>query len=202
MLTTTPRRPTTTTRWLHSAAVAVVAVTLAACGTGATTTAHPAADAPEPDAPTANGRPDAIHITVPSSPPMIADPVPLAVPVESGDGVEVRIAGHDSIEVVTGLPGEVGGPAVALAVEFVNRSADPVDLANVTVDLILPGRVSAHQVTVEPADPASGWLGAGERLTGTYVFAVPVEQRSAVDLTVRYSADVPTLVFSGSLIDG
>ena len=213
MPATRTHQPVTATRWLRPAAVAVVVATLASCGADAAPAAGPVGDesglgtdaVSEFDVsvatPLATGVPDAIYVTVPPVSPMIADPVPLAGPAESGDGVEVRVADHDAIDVVTRMPGEVGGPAVALTVEFANRSADPVDLGNVTVDLVLPGQVSAHQVTVEPADPVSGWLDAGQRLTGTYVFALSVEERSAVDLTVRYSANAPTLVFSGSLVD-
>jgi hypothetical protein len=161
----------------------------------------PPPDEIDASTPLSTGVPDAIFITVPPATYTVADPVPFTEPAEFGDGVEVRLVTRGAIDVITARPGEIGGPAVLLTLEFINRSSVPIDLGIVTVDLVLADQVSANQVTTDPAAPVSGVLPAGESRTGVYVFTAPLEARADVDLTIRYSAITPMVVFSGSLID-
>lgn len=154
----------------------------------------------DPTEPLTTGVPNAINVTVPPAPERTAQPVDISEPAESA-GVRVSVLEQQAIEVTTRLPGEIGGPAVLLTLEFVNGTADAIDLGIVTVDLVLAGGVSANPVTTEPADPFSGVVAPGESQTADYVFSVAPDLRDDVDLTIRYSAAEPTLVFTGSLID-
>ncbi|MBW3666350.1 MAG: S-adenosylmethionine:tRNA ribosyltransferase-isomerase [Actinobacteria bacterium] len=49
--------------------------------------------------------------------------------------------------------------------------------------------------------PPGGGLDAGAARSGTYLFRLPDGEREDVRVLVRYSADAPTVVFTGSLPD-
>ena len=48
----------------------------------------------------------------------MSDPVGLDEPSDFGTGMTVRITSADVVDVVSALPGDVGGPSVVLTLEF------------------------------------------------------------------------------------
>lgn len=129
----------------------------------------------------------------------VAGPVALDAAADVGDGVEVRLSRIEAVEAEATLPGEVGGPAVAVTVEVTNGSQDAIDLGHVTVDLVTGEGASAPPVLDPDHEPLTGELDAGDDRAGTYVFTLADEERADVSVRVRYSADSPTAVFTGSV---
>ena len=103
---------------------------------------------------------------------------------------------------VTGsLPGEQSGPGIELTIEITNQSQGPIDLNAVTVDLTDAADVSASPI--EPPEPIAlaGELSVGGSTTGRYQFTLPLEDRDDATVRVSYSADAPTVLFTGNLPD-
>lgn len=146
--------------------------------------------------------PGSVDETVPAIPMRLNEPISMDETGEFGDGVEVRVISTESIDADTVLPGEVGGPSIALTIEFENSSGQRVNLDATTIDLIYGDQLSASKVSTEPAAPAVGGLAPGERRSGLYVFTLPAQQRVDITLTVKYSAPTATVVFTGSVADG
>jgi hypothetical protein len=139
--------------------------------------------------------------TVPPVPGDVADPVDLAATADAGHGVEIRLSRIRSVEAEANLPGEVDGPAVAVTVEVANGSRDPIDLGHVTVDLATREGASASPVLDPDREPLAGALDSGRTRSATYVFTLADEERADVSVLVRYSADTPTVVFTGNVPD-
>ncbi len=129
---------------------------------------------------------------------LVADPVALDAPAEFGNGVTARLAAIDSVTVEGGLPGERGGPGVAITVEITNDSAAPIDLDLVLVDLVDAAGASASPIT-KGASPVSGELAVGATASGRYLFTIALEDRADATVRVSYTAEVPTVLFTGSL---
>jgi hypothetical protein len=139
-----------------------------------------------------------INETVPGQPQPTEPPVAIDEPAETESGISASITGVEAIETQANLPGEIGGPGVAITIELRNGSAAPIDLNNVVVDLVLPGDVSATPIT-EGSEPFTGVTAAGAAQTATYVFTVDAEERGDVTIRITYSADQPVVVFAGSI---
>lgn len=137
----------------------------------------------------------------PPVPGEVADPVDIDDTADAGNGVEVTLSRIRSVEAEANLPGEVGGPAVAVTVEVANGSRERIDLDRVTVDLATSAGASASPVLDPDLEPLAGALDAGRTRSGTYVFTLADDERTDVSVRVRYSADTPTVVFTGSVPD-
>lgn len=114
-------------------------------------------------------------------------------------GVRVSVVEISGITVEAETPGEIAGPAVAATVRFENGSGEPLDLGGTMVSLVDAAGNVAVPTTSAPAAPTSGTLDDGATAEGTYVFRMPEDTRSAVTLTVDYSAGAPVVVFHGSV---
>lgn len=114
-------------------------------------------------------------------------------------GVRVSVVEISGITVEAETPGEIAGPAVAATVRFENGSGEPLDLGATMVSLVDAAGDVAVPTTSAPAAPTSGTLDDGATAEGTYVFRMPEDTRSAVTLTVDYSAGAPVVVFHGSV---
>ena len=116
-----------------------------------------------------------------------------------GNGVGIRLAPIESVEVEARRPGEIGGPGLAITIEITNGSDAEIQLDNVTVDLTDATGASASPVTPESELDLSGPLAVGASTTGTYFFTLPSEDRAGATLRVSYTTDVPTVLFTGDL---
>ena len=152
---------------------------------------------PAPPAP--NGSPDGANGTIPFTSIVMSAAVALDEPSDFGTGLTVRINEADTADVISVLPGELGGPSVILAIEFSNSSITPIDLSRTTVDLSFGDAVPGVPLTTPPSAPVAGSLAPASSALGTYVFSVPEDQLESIVVTVKYSADAPTAVFTGSI---
>lgn len=124
---------------------------------------------------------------------------------ETADGNTARLEIIDvrAIRAVSQVPGEIGGPGVAVTVGITNKTAGMLNLDNVTVDLVDDEGRSASPITMEGYEPFSGDHGPGEEATARYVFAIEPEFRDAAQLRITYAPPPePTVVFTGKLPRG
>lgn len=129
----------------------------------------------------------------------VKDPVGLE---ETGDfetGVSVQLAQIEAVEGVARASGEIAGPALAVTVEAVNDTSGTVPLDGVTVFLSYGADRVPASVFGQGSAPLTGTLPAGSTATGTYVFAVPDEQREDIRVEVSYTGQAPTVAFAGSV---
>ena len=136
---------------------------------------------------------------VPNGPRSTQAPAPVAGTATYGNGITVKLGEIKKLETTPQLPGEIGGPGVAVAVTIRNGSTNPIDLSTVTVDLQDATGVPASPMSADPAKPVGGQLAAGATTTGTYVYSFPPNYRSPDRLTVSYSAQAPVVLFTGTI---
>ncbi|RIJ51509.1 hypothetical protein DZG00_08610 [Clavibacter lycopersici] len=131
------------------------------------------------------------------APPEEASPVALDATAEPVPGVSASIGSLAAVDGVADGPGEVAGPAVSFTLTIENRTDAAVSLASTVVtvasgDDLLPADPLSTGSAPLPAEAAPG-----ETVTGTYVFALPLERRDDVRIAVDYMAGTPVVVFQG-----
>lgn len=142
--------------------------------------------------------PGDISVTVPTGAPSTMEPVAIDEPAEITPAVSASITSVSAVETSAKLPGEIAGPGVSLTIEFNNNGGDPVNLANVIVDLVGADGVSATP-SMTDSQPFSGALATATSATATYVFNIDPALRGDVTVRLSYSAEAPTVLFQGSL---
>jgi hypothetical protein len=168
--------------------------------TDADVPAAPAADAAAMSETQSTMEPGDITETIAPQPTETALAVDLDDTAAFSGGVTATITQVVSVQTEADLPGEIAGPGVALTVEIVNGSADPIDLGATLVDLIDADGLSATQI-VQGTEPHTGTLAPGESMFGTYVFGLGEAQRRDVTVQLSYTTDEPIVVFTGDLAD-
>ncbi|MBC7279610.1 hypothetical protein, partial [Nocardioides sp.] len=123
--------------------------------------------------------------------------VGLKAEATTAPGVTARLARIDSVEATASLPGEVGGPALAITVKVKNETGKKLSLALGVVNAYHgPERTPAVSVASDGEVPFPASVAAGESATGVYVFQIPEESRPVrVELDLGNGADV--VVFKG-----
>lgn len=129
-------------------------------------------------------------------------PVDLNSTARFDSGVTVRLKSVTSTTAKAVLPGEISGPAVRVTVELTNSTASSLNLDNVAVELITMSGTPAGLITSPDAVPFKGSAASGTASTGTYVFSVDPAKRDSARLSIKYSANTPTAIFTGSLPHG
>jgi len=126
------------------------------------------------------------------------EPVPIESPGTIVSGLTAQVIGIEAVDGVAKGPGEVSGPSIRFTVTITNSTSSAVDLTAtvVTVDYGAD-RTPAGQLYEPGASPMPTTVAAGSSASGVYVFSIPTDQRSLVNITVDYSVGVPPLVFSG-----
>ena len=129
-----------------------------------------------------------------------AAPVPLSQPADFGTGVTATISGMTAVQGEASRPGDVAGPAVQVSIRLHNGSDRPLSLQGVVVDLTYGADATPALSLSGPGVSELSWhdVAAGGDQVGTYVFAVPLDQRSSVQVAVNYSVAAPTVVFTGA----
>ena len=112
-------------------------------------------------------------------------------------GVTARLARIDSVQATASLPGEIGGPALAITVKVKNQTGKKLDLALGVVNAYYgPERTPAVSVASDGEVPFPASVADGESANGVYVFQIPEEARPVrVELDLGNGADV--VVFKG-----
>ena len=126
-------------------------------------------------------------------------PVPLDSVGDFGTGLTVRLSEIASVQAEAKAPGEIAGPAVRVTVAATNDGDDDVSLDGVVVFVSYgKDRVPASQFG-SSSDPLVGDLPARGARSGTYVYAVPPDERDDVRVEISYTGAAPTVAFEGSL---
>ena len=149
-------------------------------GAGAPSVAGPTSDPADPAAPVEQA------------------PVPLASPAAVTDDLTISISGITAVDGVASGVGEVGGPSLSFTVSATNSGPDAVSLQSTVVGLAYGQNLTPSNELGSAGTPLPGEVAAGQTVTGSYVFVVPVEQRSDVRISVDYRAGIPVVVFEGS----
>ena len=112
-------------------------------------------------------------------------------------GVTARLARIDSVQATASLPGEIGGPALAITVKVKNETGNKLDLALGVVNAYYgPERTPAVSVASDGEVPFPASVADGGSAKGVYVFQIPEEARPVrVELDLGNGADV--VVFKG-----
>lgn len=123
--------------------------------------------------------------------------VGLKAEATSAPGVTARLARIDSVQATASLPGEIGGPALAITVKVKNQTGKKLSLALGVVNAYFgPERTPAVSVASDGEVPFPASVADGESAEGVYVFQIPEEARPVrVELDLGNGADV--VVFKG-----
>jgi hypothetical protein len=124
-------------------------------------------------------------------------PVALDHAARLGNGVTVQLSQVRAMNATARMPGEVAGPAIAVTVKFVNKSAKAMSLDNVVLNVTGSDKSPGNQMSTAPAKPLSGTLAKGTSATGVYVFTLSTKHRDPVTVTAFYSTSAPTAAFVG-----
>jgi hypothetical protein len=187
---------------------AIVWAAVAAAGANGSPSATPTDTGAPTSAPASSSSPDAAATTDPASAdPGVSDdvrptsdPHPFDAPAEIASGVSATVGSLTAVTGVASGVGETGGPAVRFEVTITNGSGETIDLQNVRAlvdygpDVLPASELTGGSDSV--AFPAS--LEPGASATAAYVFAVPVEGRTDMRVTVDYLASVPFALFVGA----
>ncbi|GAA4960679.1 hypothetical protein GCM10023225_00300 [Kineococcus glutinatus] len=107
------------------------------------------------------------------------------------EGLVVEVTRTEPVWLAGRGPGEVAGPGVAVVVELRNRSADPVDLAGITVNAAQRDGRPADASDAAPASRPTGVLQPGATASGTWAFGVARRGEAlSLEITSVSSADV------------
>ncbi len=111
-------------------------------------------------------------------------------------GPQVSIVSMSAITATAAGPGEIAGPAVRLTLRFRNTVPAAIGLDTVTVGLLDGSGRPCSMVSRNGSAPFAGVLPPGAVKDGTFVFSVPAAARKGVTVSVDYSSDAPTLLFT------
>lgn len=127
-------------------------------------------------------------------------PRPIASPGAFGGGVAVAVVASRAVTVTGRGAGEVSGPAVAFTLRLSNASAKALSLSSALVSADYGDELPASPSTAIPARPWPTSVPARAQVTGTFVFLVPEDQRSRVQLSVSYAPTAPVVVLTGPAV--
>ena len=131
------------------------------------------------------------------SPRPTAAPVRIGRAAQAGNGVVVRVTGTRSVQGKAELPGEIGGPAVA--VDLSVSAARRTSLDQAVVNLYYGATKTPAVPLTAGTKELSGSAGPGSVRRGTYVFSVPRGQRGRVVITCDLTTKQPVVVFRGAV---
>ncbi|MBM7798520.1 hypothetical protein JOE57_001441 [Microlunatus panaciterrae] len=138
--------------------------------------------------------------TVPPGKPAPTRRAPLGKTGDLGNGVTVTVSKVESVKGQAHGPGEIAGPALRISITVDNKTKKAVPMELALVNLYYGSdRTPAGPLSGPGADPLSKPVAAGKASTGTYVFAVPKDQRGAIEVEFTYTTAAPKVVFRGAV---
>lgn len=138
-------------------------------------------------------------VTVPATTRTTLPAAPVDRPAEFGTGVTVDVAGTRAVTVTGRGPGQLSGPAVAVSLKLTNGTDRSIDVTNSVIAAFYGDDVPANESTSSPAKPWRGMVKPESSITGTYVFLIPVKQRTKVHLAISYDPTKPVVTLVGDL---
>ena len=137
--------------------------------------------------------------SVPVGTVVVLDPIPLDDIGDFGTGLSVRLVDIEAIQGEARTQGEVAGPALRVHVEVTNDSDDPISLERTQVEITYgDARSPGIVLTGSGTTPFAESVAPGDSSTGIFVFAVPIDQRDAVQVAVTQTTGTPIVLFEGS----
>lgn len=113
--------------------------------------------------------------------------------------LSAKVTALSAVQGISEGAGQIAGPAVQVTIEISNESSDAVSLANVSV-------TSNYGTAKTPATALSGpgasqfpaSLAGKSNAKAVFVFAVPTNQRGALQIFLNVAASSPVAVFEGT----
>ncbi|MBA2388426.1 MAG: hypothetical protein H0V69_15225, partial [Acidimicrobiia bacterium] len=138
-----------------------------------------------------------IDDVVPAEPQTTMPEAPLEESVDVGDGITAEIASIERIEGKARLPGEIGGPALAITARLSNDGDETLEVNGVTVTLTDDDGVPSIPLTNDPADRFTGSIAPDHSAEAVYVFEFGESRPEPITISVNYSAEAPVALFVG-----
>lgn len=179
------------------ASIAFVFVALTGCA--ATTASGEQNTDPLPTATVEAPNGGSVDETVAPLEPGATETVGIEETATLSDGVQVRVASAESLDVDAETPGEIAGPAVAVTLEIVNGTDAAIDLSTTMVSVLGADGSLGQPTTSTPFAPFLTSLEPGESATAVYVFLLPANERNSLNITVEYLAGAPIALFAGNV---
>jgi hypothetical protein len=198
----------------HRAAGPSASTTASTTASGASAAAEKSA--PRPHAattPVAPPQPGNIHQNVRAAKVITKAPVALHAVADFGTGVIARITSVKAIHVQAVGPGQVSGPGLNMVIQVTNHTAKALNLNNAVVTVADAEGTPGVQMIFTPTEaadddipapapdsfshPMTGSLAARATASGTYVFTIPVGNRSPITVSFSYSGGGPVVLFKG-----
>ncbi len=136
-------------------------------------------------------------MTVPTTPASVAEPVALDATADFGNGVLARLTSVEAIDAVAKFPGERSGRGLRIVVEVVNDSAARINLDVLLVEVTAADGTPANLLSDTEDRALAGDLPVGERREGAYELTLDVDGAEQISVGVRFTPDLPTVVFEG-----
>lgn len=129
----------------------------------------------------------------------LAEPVSLNETATVTDGITAEISSPEAVRGEALGIGEISGPSIRFTLTVHNGTKEPITTGSAVVTV----RAGENDV---PASSVSGpgvvllpdTIAAGKSGMATYVYLVPVDQRSRVRINFNYDVDYPIAAFEGS----
>ena len=167
-------------------------------GASGTETPVPTSASPTPAPPQGSATPTPAPTSEPSTPDDAIES-PIDEPADVG-GLEIAIGSVEAVQAEANEPGEIGGPAIRVIVEFENGTDSTVSLRDTVVTVEAGAdRRPASQLNEAGGPTLPNALPAGDRAEGAYVFTLPTSERDDVRITVFTSVAAPEVIFSGAV---
>jgi hypothetical protein len=126
-----------------------------------------------------------------------APPVALDATATPARGVTAVLRRLQAVEVTAQVPGDVGGPGLAVTVAVTNDTDAPLDLTTAVVNLAA-GRAREPALPIDSESrPLAGVLAPGATATGRYAFRVDRDERGHVEVEVDLGVALTVVVFAG-----
>ena len=158
-------------------------------------------------------QPGNVHQNVRSAKVITKPPVALHAVADFGTGVIARITSVKAIQVQAVGPGQVSGPGLNMVIQVTNHTPKALNLNNAVVtvadaegtpgvQMIFTPNVAGDDDVPAPgpdsfSHPMTGSLATRASASGTYVFTIPVGNRSPITVSFSYSGGGPVVLFKG-----
>lgn len=114
-------------------------------------------------------------------------------------GVKVSVLRMEAFEATSELPGDLAGPALAVTVQVVNDTDEPLNLAGAALELTYgPDATPAPPVGDPVANALPETLAPGETAEGEYSFTIPLVARGEISATLDLLLGEPQVAFRGA----
>jgi hypothetical protein len=123
---------------------------------------------------------------------------PFTRPAQLGGGVSAVIDQVRSVQTITHVPGEVGGPSIAVTVTLTNHSSHAISVGDVVVEAVDGAGTPAVPVTAAPTKAFRGSIAPGKSRQAIYAFSMAKDRRNSISVTVSYAAGTPVARFVGN----